>query len=178
MACVDNRIPPTDSVLAIQSTQQANACCVFLPRHTGAAGRRPGADATFAHAHGRHAVQFGGAYHSTIEGVLPLNERYRLGGRGRLSGFHYNELTGQHYAMVSTGYSYQLADVFSRSASVGMLLEYGNAWEPRSRMSFSDGILNGSLYLGFDSWLGPLLLGYGMREGGHGAAFLELGKPF
>ncbi|KAF1693416.1 hypothetical protein CSC64_05950 [Pseudoxanthomonas koreensis] len=110
--------------------------------------------------------------------MLPLNERYRLGGRGRLSGFHYNELTGQHYAMVSTGYSYQLADVFSRSASVGMLLEYGNAWEPRSRMSFSDGILNGSLYLGFDSWLGPLLLGYGMREGGHGAAFLELGKPF
>lgn len=80
--------------------------------------------------------------------------------------------------MVSAGYSYQLADVFSRSASVGMLLEYGNAWEQRSRMSFSDGILNGSVYLGLDSWLGPLLLGYGMREGGNGAAFLKLGKPF
>lgn len=140
--------------------------------------RQAGADATFAHAHGRHAVQFGSAYHSTIEGVLPLNERYRLGGRGRLSGFHYNELTGQHYAMVLAGYSYQLAEVFSRSASVGVMLEYGNAWELRSMMSFDDGILNGSVYLGFDSWLGPLLLGYGLREGGHGAAFLELGKPF
>src|SRR5690606_29932555 len=66
--------------------------------------RQVGADATFAHAMGRHAVQFGGAYHSTIDGVLPLDERYRLGGRGRLSGFHYNELTGQHYAMLSAGY--------------------------------------------------------------------------
>ena len=76
--------------------------------------------------------------------------------------------------MVSAGYSYQLADVFSRSASVGMLLEYGNAWEQRSRMSFSDSILNASVYLGLDSWLGPLLLGYGMREGGYGGPIIAL----
>ncbi|MGY1459433.1 patatin-like phospholipase family protein [Luteimonas sp. A534] len=137
-----------------------------------------GFDFIVAHAANRHAFQFGGEYHSTISGLAPLHERYRLGGRGRLSGFHYNELTGQHYAIVSAGYSFQLAELFSRSAIVGMTLEFGNAWERRSMMAWDNGILNGSIYIGFDSWLGPLVFGYGLREGGEGAAFLELGKPF
>lgn len=127
---------------------------------------------------GAHAVQLGAAYHATLDGVLPLQERYRLGGRGRLAGFHFNELTGQNYALLTAGYSYQLAKVLGRSASVGMTLEYGNAWELRSRMAFDEGILNGSVYVGFDSWLGPLVFGYGLREGGEGVAFLEIGAPF
>ncbi|WP_236685928.1 patatin-like phospholipase family protein [Pseudoxanthomonas suwonensis] len=127
---------------------------------------------------GRHALQAGLAYHSTLSGFLPLHERYRMGGRGRLVGFHYNELTGQNYAVVMVGYSYQLASVFSRSAVVGSTLEYGNAWERRSDMDWGDGVLNGSVYLGFDSWIGPMLFGYGMREGGRGLLFLEIGKPF
>jgi NTE family protein len=127
---------------------------------------------------GPHALQLGGAYHTTLDGVLPLQERYRLGGRGRLAGFHFNELTGQNYALLTAGYSYQLARILGRSASVGMTLEYGNAWELRSRMAFDDGILNGSVYVGFDSWLGPLMFGYGLREGGEGVAFLEIGAPF
>ena len=45
-------------------------------------------------------------------------------------------------------------------------------------MAFDDGILNGSLYFGFDSWLGPLILGYGLREGGSSTAFLEIGQRF
>lgn len=137
-----------------------------------------GADMLVAKAFGRHAVQLSGAYHSTLSGILPLQERYRLGGRGRLAGFHYNELTGQNYAILMTGYSYQLAELFGRSASVGMTLEYGNAWERRSNMSFAEGILNGSVYVGFDSWLGPLMFGYGLREGGEGVVFLEIGTPF
>jgi NTE family protein len=127
---------------------------------------------------GPHALQLSGAYHTTLDGVLPLQERYRLGGRGRLAGFHFNELTGQNYALLTAGYSYQLARILGRSASVGMTLEYGNAWELRSRMAFDDGILNGSVYVGFDSWLGPLMFGYGLREGGEGVAFLEIGAPF
>lgn len=127
---------------------------------------------------GPHAIQLGAAYHATLDGVLPLQERYRLGGRGRLAGFHFNELTGQNYALLTAGYSYQLAKILGRSASVGMTLEYGNAWELQSRMAFDDGILNGSIYVGFDSWLGPLMFGYGLREGGEGVAFLEIGAPF
>jgi NTE family protein len=80
--------------------------------------------------------------------------------------------------VVYGGYTYQLAEVFGRSALLGGTLEYGNAWERRSDMSWSDGIFNASVYIGFDSWLGPMLFGYGWREGGDGVLFLDIGKPF
>ena len=127
---------------------------------------------------GRHAIQYGASYQSTLSGTLPLYEWYSMGGRGRLVGFRYNELLGQNYAVVMLGYSYQLASIFGRSAVVGSTFEYGNAWKLRREMDWNDGIFNGSLYVGFDSWIGPMLFGYGMREGGEGVLFLEIGKPF
>ena len=72
----------------------------------------------------------------------------------------------------------QLAEVFGRSALVGGTIEYGNAWERKSQMSWGDGILNASMYLGFDSWIGPMIFGYGWREGGDGVLFLEIGRTF
>jgi len=137
-----------------------------------------GLDLLGARPFGRHALQLGGSYYSTVSGTLPLYQRYRMGGRGRLVGFRYNELTGQNYAVVMVGYTYQLASFMSRSTVLGSTLEYGNAWEDRSDMRWSDGIWNGSVYLGFDSWIGPMLFGYGMHEGGSGVVFLEIGKPF
>jgi NTE family protein len=135
-------------------------------------------DTIGARSFGKHALQLGGSYHSTISGELPVQSRYRLGGRGRLAGFRLNELTGQHYALLYGGYTYQLAEFFGRSALVGGTIEYGNAWERREDMGFDDGILNASLYTGFDSWLGPMLFGFGWREGGTGVVFLEVGRPF
>lgn len=127
---------------------------------------------------GKHTLQLGASYHSTVSGTLPLQSRYRLGGRARLAGFRLNELTGQHYALLLLGYSYQLAEFFGRSTQVGGTIEYGNAWERRQDMRFSDGILNASLYAGFDSWLGPMMFGFGWREHGSGIVFLEVGRPF
>lgn len=137
-----------------------------------------GLDVLAAMPFGRHAVQGSLAYHATLSGELPLHLRHRLGGRGRLAGFHYNELAGEHYAVLMAGYSYQLASFFRRSAVAGATLEYGNAWERRGDMRLGDGIWNGSLYLGFDSAMGPMLFGYGRREGGEAVLFLEIGKPF
>lgn len=92
--------------------------------------------------------------------------------------YRVNQLTGQHYALLFAGYTYQLADVFGRSLQVGGTLEYGNAWERRADMSFNSALLNASLYAGFDSWLGPMLFGLGWRETGDHTVFLEIGKPF
>ena len=135
-------------------------------------------DTIGAKSFGKHSLQAGASYHVTTSGILPVQSRYRLGGRAHLAGFRPNQLTGQDYALLFTGYTYQLAEFFGRSALVGGTIEYGNAWERRQDMSFGDGILNASLYAGFDSWLGPMLFGYGWREGGDGVLFLEVGKPF
>lgn len=135
-------------------------------------------DGAVAASTGRHAVQLGGRYHVTISGRAPLQDRYRLGGRTRLVGYRLNELTGQHYALLFLGYTYRLVEILGRSAFVGGTLEFGNAWERRSDMRWGYGVLNAGLYVGFDSWLGPLTFGYGWRESGEGALFLEIGKPF
>jgi NTE family protein len=135
-------------------------------------------DTLVARSFGPHSVQLGARYHVTLSGELPVQDRYRLGGRGRLAGFRFNELTGQDYALVFAGYTYQLTQFFRRSMLAGGTLEYGNAWEHRSDMRWSDGIVNASIYLGFDSWIGPMLFGYGWRQGGEGNLFFEIGKPF
>lgn len=127
---------------------------------------------------GRHAIQYGARYHATISGEAPIQSLYRLGGLYRLVGFNFNELTGQNYAMLIGGYSYQLAKFFGRSATLGGSIEYGNAWQKRSDMSFNDALWNASLFAGFDSWVGPMLFGIGVREGGEQVLFLNVGRPF
>ncbi|MET4573475.1 NTE family protein [Stenotrophomonas rhizophila] len=133
-------------------------------------------DAVGAFPFGRSAVQLGLRYHVTSSGTAPVQSLYRLGGRWRLAGFQHNQLTGQDYALAFAGYTYELGKVLGRSAQVGGTVEYGNAWQRRSDMSISDGIWNGSLFLGFDSWIGPLIFGLGMREGGDRVVFIELGQ--
>jgi len=144
-----------------------------------------GADADFdqfdvdvigARSFGRHAVQLGWRYHVTTSGTAPVQDLYRLGGRWRLAGFQRNELTGQDYALAFAGYSYELGRLAGRSAQLGGTVEYGNAWQRRSDMSLADGIVNGSLFFGFDSWIGPLIFGLGLREGGERVFFIELGQ--
>lgn len=133
-------------------------------------------DAIGAKSFGAHAAQLGVRYHVTTSGVAPLQSLYRLGGRWRLAGFQNNQLTGQNYALAFLGYSYQLGTVLGRSAQVGATVEYGNAWQRRSDMAWDDGIFNGSVFIGFDSWVGPLIFGYGMKEGGDSVIFIELGQ--
>jgi len=135
-------------------------------------------DSIGAKSFGRHSVQAGLRYHVTTSGTLPVQSLYRLGGRTRLVGFRLNQLTGQDYALVFAGYTYRLAKFFGQSSLVGGTLEYGNAWERRQDMSFDDGILNASVFAGFDSRLGPMLFGLGWREHGDGVLFLEIGRPF
>jgi len=58
---------------------------------------------------------------------------------------------------------------------VGGTVEYGNAAENREDV-FDRGIWNGSVYLGFDSPIGPLYIGYGFAEDSRRAYFLRIGN--
>jgi NTE family protein len=135
-------------------------------------------DALAATTFGKHSVHAGLRYHVTSSGLAPIQSLYRIGGFSRLVGYQPNELTGQHYAIVLTGYSYQIGKLLDQEALLGGNLEYGNAWQDRSDMDFGDAVLNGSVYIGMDSWLGPILFGIGAREGGEYNLFLEIGNRF
>ncbi len=135
-------------------------------------------DGTFAKSFGKHSLLGGLRYHVTTSGVAPLQSLYRVGGFSRLVGYAPNELSGQNYAVLLGGYSYEIRKLLGQEALAGVLLEYGNVWDRRSNMDFDDAVLNGSVYLGIDSWLGPILFGIGAREGGHLNLFLEVGHRF
>ena len=135
-------------------------------------------DAIDAFLFGRHSVQVGVRYHVTTQGVAPLQSVYRVGGYSRLVGFQPNELTGQDYGVAVLGYSYRIGRVLNQDALVGTMLEYGNAWQSRRQMSLGNSLLNGSIYVGLNSWIGPILFGVGGRQGGDYNVFLEIGHRF
>jgi NTE family protein len=135
-------------------------------------------DGLVARTFDRHSLQGGLRYHATVSGVAPFHSEFRIGGFSRLVGYQPNELNGQNYAILLAGYSYRIAQLLKQPALLGVQLEHGNAWEDRSDIGFDDAILNGSVYVGLDSWLGPILFGVGKREGGDANVFLEVGTRF
>jgi NTE family protein len=126
---------------------------------------------------GRHSGFAGLRYHVSSDDLIPLQSQFRLGGLTRFAGYRPNERLTENYALVYGGYTYELGRVLNRAAILGGTVEYGRTWF--SSQGFGDGEdeLHGSLYFGFDSWLGPLQFGYGLREGGEGVFLLELGQP-
>lgn len=133
-------------------------------------------DGTYARAIGAHSGFVGLRYHETTHGEAPFQSLYRLGGVTRFSGYRPNELVTPNYALAYAGYTYELGRVLNRPAILGGTVEYGQVWQNGQGPENRRGEADASVYFGFDSWLGRLLFGYGIRENGNGTMFLELGR--
>ena len=114
-------------------------------------------------------------YRSTTSGVAPPERLFRAGGLFNLSGFEYNQLSGQNFAKVAGTFRRDLIDTGFVDVSVGASIEYGNVWQTRSAMSFDDAIFAGSVFLGADTPLGPLFVGWGHAETTDGTFYVSLG---
>ena len=145
-----------------------------------------GADASFdqllidglaAASRDRHTLIAGVRYYETVDGIAPAYAQFRAGGFGRLSGLQDEEAVGQHFAMLLGGYRYRVAGLGLLPAHVGMTLEYGRAADATGDL-LDDALVNGSLYFGYRSPIGPLYLGAGFAEGGRQRYFLRIGNIF
>ena len=58
---------------------------------------------------------------------------------------------------------------------VGGSVEGGNAWMQQTDMAFDDLLLNGSVFMGADTVIGPVFLAAGFGEGGAKSLFLSIG---
>ncbi len=114
---------------------------------------------------------------ASSDDAIPVQNLYRAGGFPRMSGFEYNELLGENFGMIAGGYRYKLLEGSLFPGYLGGTLEYGNVYRDYSDL-FSDGILNGSIYLGIDSIIGPMYFGVGFGEGGRRVPFLSIGSIF
>ncbi len=107
---------------------------------------------------------------------------FDLGGFLNLSGYPSHQLFGRHLRYGNLVYSYQLAandfGAFRAPLYLGTSLEAGNVWDKASQTAFNELIWAGSVFVGWDSPLGPVYLGYGKAEGDWDSVYFYLGNPF
>ena len=130
----------------------------------------------------RHTFLAGMTVQSALNSEAPLQNSYPLGGFLNLSGYAQDELAGQHTGLARLVYYYRLGSAglgaFHMPLYTGFSLEAGNAWATRGDISASSLITAGSLFVGAETYLGPLYLAYGRAEGGHQSLYLYLGHKF
>ncbi len=126
----------------------------------------------------RHHLLLGGRFDTTLDDDAPINGLFRAGGFGQLSGLEFNQVEGQHFALLVGGYRYEVGRTGFLPAYLGGTLELGNAWDRRSDIDLDSALLQGSLYFGYRSPIGPLYMGVGLGESSDGTFFIRLGDLF
>jgi NTE family protein len=69
-----------------------------------------------------------------------------------------------------------LVETFGTAAWGGFSLETGNVFQRIDGTSARGALWGGSLFLGVDSKLGPVYVGYGRSQHGHSAWYLYVGS--
>lgn len=142
-----------------------------------------GADSSFdqlefaifgSHTFGFHNLIWGAQYNTSLDDDVPIYGLYAGGGFFNMSGYEPGSLIGPNFGSLLAGYRYQVAKSGLLPGYIGMTVEYGNAAEYRDEI-FSDGLLNGSVYFGYKTPLGPVYLGIGWSEDRSAIYFLRLG---
>jgi NTE family protein len=105
---------------------------------------------------------------------------FALGGFLDLSGTPVGAITGSHRARAAALLYYRMGELprtVGRNWYLGFSLEAGNVWARKADVDYGNLRKAGSLFLGVDSILGPLYLGYGKTAGGDSALYLFWGRP-
>ena len=68
--------------------------------------------------------------------------------------------------------------LFNTSIYLGASLEAGNVWQRSNDISLSNTLVAGSVFILFDTVIGPLYLAYGVAEGNRQSGYLFLGQTF
>ena len=118
-----------------------------------------------------------------LEDAAGVQNLLSTGGLFNLSGFQRDELSGRHTAVGKAIYYRQirsnpLRGLLNASLYLGASLEVGNAWQSSDDVSLSNSLLAGSLFVGADTFIGPVYLAGGLAEGGNTALYLFVGRPF
>jgi NTE family protein len=134
----------------------------------------------YAHTFGRNTLLLSADVGSALDGTLPVHQLVTRGGFLNLSGFQRNELVGQAgtvFRLIGYRRIAGTTAVFGLPVYIGGSVETGNVAETRSQL-FQDMKMAGSVFLGTDTPLGPVYLGYGAAEGGHEAIYFFIGQSF
>lgn len=128
---------------------------------------------------GRHSVLLGLNYATTLDSDDTIQEFFPLGGFLRLSGLERGKISGPHAGVARVVYYRRSGDadgLLDMPLYFGGSIEAGNVWQSRSDISTGSLIINGSLFAGLDTVLGPMFLAAGIGESGDSSFYLFFGS--
>ena len=131
----------------------------------------------------RHSIRGLLRYQSALNHeALSLFGNMNLGGFLNLSGNPSNYISGKHVRFASGVYTYQLAEndfgAINFPLYLGFSLEAGNTWLEKKEVDYSDLVHSGSMFLGWDTPIGPAYLAYGRSDTGNKSLYIFLGVTF
>ena len=131
---------------------------------------------------GRHTLALGVQFGKSLDARSALHEHFSLGGFLRMSGLERGALSGPYSGLARLVYYRRVGNLtgglLELPVYLGASLETGNVWESRDAISFESLRTNGSLFIGIDSYFGPIYLAAGFAEGGRNNFYLFVGaKP-
>jgi len=127
---------------------------------------------------GRYTIFSRATIETTLDEDAPFNALYRRGGFLELSGTLERELAGQHFALIETAFYKRLGNITFLPIYTGFSLEAGNVWNKYSDINMDNTIFAGSIFIGADTFMGPLYLAFGFNDNGQQAVYFNLGQTF
>ena len=123
----------------------------------------------------------GGRYGRTLDKANVVTSSFLLGGARQLSGFREDAISGQNISLMRAVYYRRLTPrsylPFDFPLYAGASLERGRAWNNDNE--FDSGYINAaSVFIGFDTPLGPRNFSYGFNDDDEKALYLNLGQTF
>ncbi|OLF54819.1 patatin-like phospholipase family protein [Pseudomonas chlororaphis] len=130
---------------------------------------------------GPNTFILGGRYGRTLDDAEVVTSSFVLGGARQLSGFREDAISGQNISLMRAVYYRRLTPrsylPLDFPLYIGGSLERGRAWNNDNE--FDSGYINAaSIFLGFDTPLGPLNFSYGFNDDNQKAVYLNLGQTF
>ena len=141
-------------------------------------------NALTAHSFGRETAILWGSAGLTLNRTDPRNvlTQFPLGGLFNLSGLPLKSLEGPDFAIARLLLYRKIGrggeGLFDFPAYVGFSLEAGNVWQERADMSWSSLRKDASIFVGFDTILGPVYIATGFDQSGNEQFYLSLGRTF
>lgn len=120
------------------------------------------------------------SYQGSLNGPLPYYDAGYLGGFLNLSGFTQRELVGDNIRYGNIRVEKIIGDFplgLRGDLRAGVALETGKVGTPYTQTQLSGWLNSAAIYLGGETPLGPVYLGYGRSDSGSSNVYLFLGTP-
>jgi NTE family protein len=138
--------------------------------------------ASYAWSFGKNTIVPGIEYGDNLDPAESFFSAYFLGGLFRLSGLGKNELFGDTIALARlVAYRRLFAfDMVGMKIKIfaGLSLEAGNAYFTGQDIAWDTMLKGGSVFVGGDTFIGPILFGYGRTEGNRDRFYFAIGDQF